>query len=244
MKLPETWVHARLTDVCELNPRLAADERPDDDLDVTFVPMAAVDEHRGVIAKPEIRKYREVAKGYTAFSEGDVLFAKVRPCMENGKAAVARNLVNGLGFGSSKFHVLKYVVLPPVELELLKVEPTDVLIVRSNGNPDYVGRCAPITEELADRLTVYASYLIRLRTDGERLLPEYLSAFLNSGYGRAAMRNAIRTTAGQSNLSGGSLGKMRIPVPSPEDQRFFKSIWNAASHRGNDLFEGVSPFAP
>lgn len=51
---------------------------------------------------------------------------------------------------------------------------------------------------------VYASYLIRLRADKSRLLPEYLSAFLNSAFGRAAMRNAIRTTAGQSNLSGGN----------------------------------------
>ncbi|MCY0966876.1 restriction endonuclease subunit S [Parathalassolituus penaei] len=114
MKLPETWAQARLTDVCELNPRLLADQRPEDETTVTFVPMSAVDEHRGVIDKAEERTFAEVAKGYSSFREHDVLFAKVTPCMENGKAAIARNLKNGFGFGSTEFHVLRSteVVLP------------------------------------------------------------------------------------------------------------------------------------
>ena len=114
MNLPETWIEARLTDICELNPRPHAADRPDDDTAVTFVPMSAVDEHGGVINKPETRMFAEVAKGYTSFRELDVLFAKVTPCMENGKAAIARNLENRLGFGSTEFHVLRptEVVLP------------------------------------------------------------------------------------------------------------------------------------
>ncbi|HEH8453049.1 TPA: restriction endonuclease subunit S [Pseudomonas aeruginosa] len=114
MSLPESWVQARLTDVCELNPRLLAVGRPADDATVTFVPMSAVDEHGGVINKAETRTFAEVAKGYTSFREQDVLFAKVTPCMENGKAAIARNLENGFGFGSTEFHVLRptKVVLP------------------------------------------------------------------------------------------------------------------------------------
>lgn len=107
MSLPETWVQARLTKICELNPRLLAEDRPDDDTNVTFVPMSAVDEHSGIISKSETRVFAEVAKGYTSFREGDVLFAKVTPCMENGKAAIARNLENGFGFGSTEFHVLR-----------------------------------------------------------------------------------------------------------------------------------------
>lgn len=107
MRLPETWAEVRLTDVCELNPRLLAEDRPSDDLPVTFVPMSAVNESAGVIDKPEERTFGEVAKGYTSFLERDVLFAKVTPCMENGKAAVVGQLVNGLGFGSTEFHVLR-----------------------------------------------------------------------------------------------------------------------------------------
>jgi type I restriction enzyme, S subunit len=107
MKLPDSWIEARLQDVCLLNPKLEIEERPEEDIQVTFVPMSAVDENVGVIAKPEIRNYSEVAKGYTNFKEGDVLFAKVTPCMENGKAAIVGPLLNGLGFGSTEFHVLR-----------------------------------------------------------------------------------------------------------------------------------------
>lgn len=120
---------------------------------------------------------------------------------------------------------MKYVELTQAELGRLRLTAADVLIVRSNGNPEYVGRSAPITEDVCQSVIVYASYLIRLRTDGVRLLPEYLSAFLNSAYGRAAMRNAIRTTAGQSNLSGENLAKVRLPVPDIEAQRRFRQLW-------------------
>lgn len=101
------WPIVPLLAVCELNPKLEANVRPAADSPVTFVPMAAVDEHLGAITSPEERPYAEVQKGYTAFAEGDVLFAKVTPCMENGKAAVAHNLIGSIGFGSTEFHVLR-----------------------------------------------------------------------------------------------------------------------------------------
>ncbi|GAH64827.1 unnamed protein product, partial [marine sediment metagenome] len=69
--------------------------------------MSAVDEHRGVILNSEIRPFSEVAKGYTFFSEGDILFAKITPCMQNGKQAIARELIDGIGFGSTEFHVIR-----------------------------------------------------------------------------------------------------------------------------------------
>ena len=74
---------------------------------VSFVPMAAVDERLGAITVREERPFAEVSKGFTSFEEGDVLFAKITPCMENGKVALARNLTNGIGRGSTEFHVLR-----------------------------------------------------------------------------------------------------------------------------------------
>jgi type I restriction enzyme S subunit len=120
---------------------------------------------------------------------------------------------------------MKYVELSSAELQRLCVAETDVLIVRSNGNPEYVGRSAPVTKDLTHSAMVYASYLIRLRTDATQLLPEYLSAFLNSTFGRLAMRNAIRTTAGQSNLSGENLTKVRLPIPDLAEQEKFRRFW-------------------
>jgi type I restriction enzyme S subunit len=107
MTWPDGWREEWLLNICELNPKLSAEERPSHDTQVTFVPMSAIDESSGTIAQPETREYSEVAKGYTPFREGDVLFAKVTPCMENGKAAIARGLTGGLGFGSTEFHVLR-----------------------------------------------------------------------------------------------------------------------------------------
>lgn len=102
-----TWPTVRLADVCKINPgKPKASVLPADAL-VTFVPMAAVDDTTGSIAAPEERQFAKVRGSYTAFQDGDVLFAKITPCMENGKSAIARNLTNGLGFGSSEFHVIR-----------------------------------------------------------------------------------------------------------------------------------------
>jgi len=69
--------------------------------------MSSVDDLLGVIKTIEMRPYAEVAKGYTYFEENDVIFAKITPCMQNGKHAIARGLVDGFGFGSTEFHVLR-----------------------------------------------------------------------------------------------------------------------------------------
>jgi type I restriction enzyme S subunit len=69
--------------------------------------MEAISDKTGEITFPQMRKYREVKNGYTRFINGDVLWAKITPCMQNGKCAVARNLVNGFGFGSTEFHIIR-----------------------------------------------------------------------------------------------------------------------------------------
>lgn len=104
--MPPSWAATPLCDIAEINPRL---DRSDlsDELEVSFVPMPAVEAGTGAVDVSAPRTFGEVRKGYTAFREGDVLFAKITPCMENGKMAVAPALRNGLGFGSTEFHVLR-----------------------------------------------------------------------------------------------------------------------------------------
>lgn len=98
---------ALLGEVCDINPRLPKAHGLQDDCEVGFVPMAAVNEASGTIEQRLTRRFAEVKKGYTPFAEDDVLFAKITPCMENGKAAIARGLAGGRGFGSTEFHVLR-----------------------------------------------------------------------------------------------------------------------------------------
>lgn len=94
------------TGIAEINPRIPSQDLPDD-LEVSFVPMAEVNENQGQITSCQIKELAEVKKGFTPFLENDVLFAKITPCMENGKAAIARGLSNGFGYGSTEFHVLR-----------------------------------------------------------------------------------------------------------------------------------------
>lgn len=102
------WTEVEIADLCELNPRLKNKETISAELEVQFLPMALVEEVANKIQLTETRKFSEVQqKSYTYFAEGDVLFAKVTPCMENGKIAIAKGLKNQIGFGSSEFHVLR-----------------------------------------------------------------------------------------------------------------------------------------
>jgi len=100
------WGLQSLGECCEINPKKSLDNRLVQDLEVSFVPMPAVSDN-GIIDVSEKRLYDEVKTGFTYFAEGDVLFAKITPCMENGKGAVAIGLCNGIGFGSTEFHVLR-----------------------------------------------------------------------------------------------------------------------------------------
>lgn len=100
------WGMVSLGSVCYINPKKSQDPRLSGGVEVSFVPMSAVTE-RGEIDTTTVKKYDEVKTGFTYFAENDVLFAKITPCMENGKGAVARGLCNGIGFGSTEFHVLR-----------------------------------------------------------------------------------------------------------------------------------------
>ena len=100
------WGLTPLGSICYINPKKGQDHRLGSGVEVSFVPMPAVTEH-GKIDATAIKEYDEVKTGFTYFAENDVLFAKITPCMENGKGAVARGLHNGLGFGSTEFHVLR-----------------------------------------------------------------------------------------------------------------------------------------
>ncbi|MEH2063151.1 MAG: restriction endonuclease subunit S [Nostoc sp.] len=101
------WPIVPLSIAANINPRNREWTSLPDETEVTFVSMSAVSEKTASIVFPEIRTLSKVRRGYTPFQENDILFAKITPCMENGKAALAKNLVNSLGFGSTEFHVLR-----------------------------------------------------------------------------------------------------------------------------------------
>ncbi len=106
-ELPEGWAETQLANLCHLNPPKPTATEVPPDARVTFVPMPAVSADARAVAHPQIRSFSEVRKGFTSFRDNDVILAKITPCFENGKAAVCRGLLNGIGFGSTEFHVLR-----------------------------------------------------------------------------------------------------------------------------------------
>lgn len=103
----ESWEEKLLGDVCTVNPKKIDAKNLDDNLEVSFVPMAAVSDVLGEIVNHEVKNLQDVRTGFTNFSKGDVIFAKITPCMENGKSAIVGPLVNDIGYGSTKFYVLR-----------------------------------------------------------------------------------------------------------------------------------------
>ncbi len=110
--LPDDWGWFTLPQVCGINPRRPRIQRDPEAL-TSFIPMEAVDELEGKFKEVQARPFREVRSGYTYFEESDVLLAKITPSMENGKAAIARGLIDGFGFGTTEFHVFRPIGLVP-----------------------------------------------------------------------------------------------------------------------------------
>jgi len=94
-----------LEQVAWINPPLGQTPTLEDE--VTFVPMESVDATSGTMEGAAVRPYREVRNGFTSFKEHDVIWAKITPCMQNGKCAIAAGLSNGVGCGSTEFHVVR-----------------------------------------------------------------------------------------------------------------------------------------
>lgn len=105
----EGWDKISLNDktYLSLNPSKKEIANIDENVLVSFVEMAAVSDN-GFIQNKVDKSLKELKNGgYTYFKENDILIAKITPCMENGKCAIAKNLTNGLGLGSTEFHIFR-----------------------------------------------------------------------------------------------------------------------------------------
>ena len=104
---PSGWIRVLLSDIAQINPPKPEKNSISDRLEVSFVPMRNVEALNGKIDLSETREYAKVRTGYTYFQNDDIIFAKITPCMENGKIAIVTGLKNGIGFGSTEFHVIR-----------------------------------------------------------------------------------------------------------------------------------------
>ena len=118
--------------------------------------------------------------------------------------------------GRVDYSDLQHIELNDTEYERLALRKGDVLLVRTNGNPQYVGRSVVI-DHLHEK-TVYASYLIRIRCDESTLRPAFLAEFLNAPTTRQRLRGEVKSSAGNYNINIAGIRKQPICAPNVVDQ--------------------------
>lgn len=102
------WETKKLSEICLIRPpKSEARKRLNGSDLVSFVPMADLETDQKMLNLNKVKPFEKVVKGYTYFADEDVLLAKITPCFENGKLGIARNLENGVGFGSSEYIVFR-----------------------------------------------------------------------------------------------------------------------------------------
>lgn len=104
--VPAGWRTTTVGEVAEINPRGGGQDLSED-ADVSFIPMAAVEEATGRASVEQTRRWGTVRRGYTPMRDGDIVFAKITPCMENGKIALLQGMKNGVGAGSTELVVVR-----------------------------------------------------------------------------------------------------------------------------------------
>jgi type I restriction enzyme S subunit len=104
--IPQHWEVKRLRFLINSNPVKSEVSNLDDDIEVSFLPMEAINEYGG-ISSEQTKIIGDVYSGYTFFRNGDVVVAKITPCFENGKGTIVNDLINGIGFGTTELHVMR-----------------------------------------------------------------------------------------------------------------------------------------
>jgi restriction endonuclease S subunit len=103
-----SWNMVKISDIAEINPKKTEICNNDLKKTASFVPMKDLNEFNIYFnAVDSMNVEAMYSKGYSYFKDSDVLLAKVTPCFENGKSGIAKNLLNGFGFGSTEFYVFR-----------------------------------------------------------------------------------------------------------------------------------------
>lgn len=104
-EIPEGWAKTRLRFLAKLNPS-KNELGTDHPAEISFLPMDNIGDD-GTLRLDTTRKWSEVESGYSYFSEGDIAYAIITPCFENGKGAQMVGLYNGCGFGTTELCILR-----------------------------------------------------------------------------------------------------------------------------------------
>lgn len=161
--IPESWKWVRVAQIVTLNPK----NDLGDDLETAFIPMPCVMDGFRNQHTFEIKKWKEIKKGFTHFAEGDIGVAKITPCFQNRKSVIFRDLINGYGAGTTELTVVRTIngtVLPDYLLWFFKTEHFIVNGVKSftgtagqqRIHKDYLATCLVPLPPLAEQKRIVA----------------------------------------------------------------------------------------
>ena len=120
-EIPRSWKWVRIGSVTELNPK----NDVSDDVDASFIPMTLIDDGYRNHHTYEIKKWGSIKKGFTHFQNRDIGVAKITPCFQNRKSVIFKNLINGIGAGTTELSIVRSIeeyALPEFLLVYFKSE--------------------------------------------------------------------------------------------------------------------------
>lgn len=184
--------------------------------DVTSIYTSEKARHNLLLAEVRDRIFESLNGSPTPLSESllETKYGTSKPNNDRGLGYPVLRIPN-IVEGTIRIDDLKFVDLSASEYESLRLHPGDLLIVRTNGNPDYVGRCV-VTGHDEDGMA-FASYLIRLKVK-DNVNPVFVRHYLLSSLGRQHLAGNIRTSAGNYNLNSESIKELPIVTPSKAEQ--------------------------
>lgn len=131
--VPENWMWVRIAQIVALNPK----NDLDDNLETAFIPMPCIMDGFRNQHTFEIKKWKEIKKGFTHFAEGDIGVAKITPCFQNRKSVVFQNLTNGYGAGTTELSIVRTINDTVLREYLLCFFKTEYFI--TNGVKSFTG---------------------------------------------------------------------------------------------------------
>ncbi|MCW4049134.1 MAG: restriction endonuclease subunit S [Candidatus Bathyarchaeota archaeon] len=180
------------------------------------------DYYRGILPKNQNLQYKKIGdKEVTTFIQYGISLG-----MNETGAGYKIYRMNEIEDMLCSDKVSKYVDIPQAEMQKFRLKNNDVLFNRTNSFA-FVGRTG-IFKEISKEDYVFASYLVRLRTNEKLVLPEYLTVFLNTKFGISEIKRRARISINQSNVSARELKKIEIPIIDMSLQEQIRDLLNNA----------------
>lgn len=230
------WSLKKLSEACLINPKKneIKSQLNDEDL-VSFLPMNDLGIQEKKVIPKQTKRLEEVYKGYTYFADNDVLLAKVTPCFENGKLGIVNNLVNGFGFGSSEYIVLRTLgdILPEYLFYFLSTEK-----FREKGSQLMFGACGlkRLSKDYVDNALIKYPSL----SEQQRIVKILDTTFAKID---TIKQNAERNLQNAKELFQSMLIKSYIEsINGCEDLKFLSSIKTGKLNANAAVKNGIYPF--